>query len=122
MVSMRLGGSRTPGDDLRVVFGSEAAANPGSRNLAGIADPVVDMLIEKIGAAKTRQELTIACRVLDRVLRAGRYWVPMWYNDKTLLAYWDEFSRPETRPKFGTGAPDTWWFDAAKAARIGVSP
>jgi microcin C transport system substrate-binding protein len=46
----------------------------------------------------------------------------MWYNDKTLLAYWDQFSRPETRPKFGTGAPDTWWFDTAKAARIGVSP
>jgi microcin C transport system substrate-binding protein len=122
VVSMRLGGSRTPGDDLRVVYGSEAAANPGSQNRAGISDPVVDMLIEKIGTAKTREELTIACRVLDRVLRSGRYWVPMWYNDKTLLAYWDQFSRPETRPKFGTGAPDTWWFDTAKAARIGVSP
>ncbi len=91
---MRLGGSRTPGDDLRVVYGSQAAANPGSRNLAGISDPVIDMLIEKIGNAKTRDELTIACRVLDRVLRAGRYWVPMWYNDKTLLAYWDDVLAP----------------------------
>jgi microcin C transport system substrate-binding protein len=121
VVSMRLGGSRTPGDDLRVIYGSQAAANPGSRNLAGISDPVIDMLIEKIGNAKTRPELTIACRALDRVLRAGRYWVPMWYNDKTLLAYWDMFSRPQTMPKFGTGAPDTWWYDPTKAARIGVS-
>ncbi|MFI5014710.1 MAG: extracellular solute-binding protein [Hyphomicrobiales bacterium] len=122
MASLALSGSRTPGDSLRIVYGSEAAANPGSRNIAGIADPSIDALIEKIARAKTREELTITCRVLDRLLRAGRYWVPMWYRDQTLLAYWDIFSRPQTGPKFGTGAPDTWWFDAAKAAKIGVSP
>jgi microcin C transport system substrate-binding protein len=33
------------------------------------------------------------------------------------VAYWDKFSRPAVRPKYtlGTG---TWWFDAAKAARL----
>ena len=120
MASMRLGGSRTPGDDLRVVYGSEAATNPGSRNIAGIADPAVDAMIVKIANAKTRAELNVACRVLDRILRAGRYCVPMWYNDKALLAYWDIFERPQTKPKYGTGAPDTWWIDPAKAAKVGV--
>ena len=51
----------------------------GSRNLAGVADPVVDALIEKIATAQSRAELNTACRALDRVLRAGHYWVPMWY-------------------------------------------
>jgi len=122
VASQALGGSLTPGDDLRIVYGSEAASTPGSRNIAGIADPAVDALIERIGHAQTREELVIACRVLDRILRAGRYWVPMWYKDKALIAYWDMFSRPQTMPKFATGAPNTWWFDAAKAAKIGVRP
>ncbi|MFI4995945.1 MAG: extracellular solute-binding protein [Hyphomicrobiales bacterium] len=121
MASMALSGSRTPGDDLRIVYGSEAAASPGSRNIAGIADPAVDAMIEMLGNAKTRQDLNIACRVLDRILRAGRYWVPMWYKNESLVAYWDIFSRPQAVPKYATGAPDIWWVDPAKAAKIGQS-
>lgn len=120
MASMALTGSLTPGDSMRVVYGSEAAKTPGSRNVAGIANPAIDALIERIGRAKTRPELTIACRALDRVLRAGRYWVPMWYKDQTLVAYWDVFSRPDKTPKYGSGAPGTWWYDTTKARRIGV--
>jgi microcin C transport system substrate-binding protein len=119
MTSRALVGSTTPGDDLRVVYGSEAARTPGAQNLAGIDHPAVDALIERIGNAETRQELTIACRALDRVLRAGHYWIPMWFKASNWLAYWDQFSRPETKPRFGTGAPATWWYDADKAKRIG---
>jgi microcin C transport system substrate-binding protein len=54
------------------------------------------------------------------VLRAGRYWIPMWYSANSRIAYWDAFSRPQTTPKFGTGAPGTWWWDADKARRIGM--
>ena len=119
MASRTLGGSPTPGDSLRVVYGSEAGKQPGSQNIAGIADPAVDALIEPIANAKTREELNIACRALDRVLRAGHYWVPMWYRASEWLAYWDQFSRPETKPRFSSGAPGTWWYDAEKAKRIG---
>ena len=73
--------SATPGDAMRPFFSSQAAATKGSYNLAGIADPVIDALIEKILAAETRADLTIACRAFDRVFRAGRYWVPQWYRD-----------------------------------------
>ena len=121
VATMALGGSLTPGDSLRVVFGSEAAKTPGSRNIGGIADPAIDTLIEKIGNAKTRPELELAARCLDRVLRAGRYWVPMWYRSDDWIAYWDAFARPETRPKYGTGAPGTWWWDADKAKRFGMA-
>ena len=118
IVTMAMGGSFTPGDGLRITWGSEAAKTPGTRNVAGVQDPAVDFLIDKIARAQSREELNIACRALDRVLRARRYWIPMWYKDKSLIAYWDVFSRPEKSPRYSTGAPSTWWWDADKAQRI----
>jgi len=120
VVTMAFGGSVTPGAELRVFLSSKAAAMEGSRNLCGVADPVVDGLIEKIVHASTRNDLNVACRVLDRVLRAAHYWVPMWYNDAAWVAYWDAFSRPAIQPKLGVGAPDTWWWDEDKAKKIGL--
>jgi microcin C transport system substrate-binding protein len=119
MASRALGGLTTPGNGLRIVYSSQAATTPGSQNMAGIADPAVDALIERISLAKTRDELNVACRALDRVLRAGHYWVPMWFKATDWFAYWDQFSRPDTKPRFGSGAPGTWWHDAEKAKRIG---
>src|SRR4029453_3466509 len=55
--------SSTPGDSLRNYFSSQAAAMRGSQNLAGISDPVIDALIDKIIAADSRTSLTMACRV-----------------------------------------------------------
>ena len=117
---MALGGSHTPGDSLRYTYSSVAAKTKGSRNMAGITDPAIDDMLEHVANAKTRQELTIAAKVLDRLLRAGRYWVPMWYKSGDFIAYWDVFSRPAQQPKFATGAPGTWWWDDAKAAKIGL--
>jgi microcin C transport system substrate-binding protein len=108
----------TPGVELRSYFGSAAAKMDGSLNLAGIADPAVDALIERIIAAKNREELETAARALDRVLRAGHYWVPHWYKASNTIAYWDKFSRPETKPRFDRGILDTWWYDEAKAAKL----
>jgi len=120
VVTMAFGGSATPGAELHVFLSSKAATMEGSRNLSGVADPVVDALIEKIVHASTRDELDIACRVLDRVLRSAHYWVPMWYLDQYWVAYWDAFSRPAIQPKLGVGAPDTWWWDEDKAKKIGL--
>ncbi|MGD1039047.1 MAG: extracellular solute-binding protein [Roseiarcus sp.] len=120
VVASAFGGSLTPGAELRVFLSSASATMVGSRNLAGVADPAVDALVEKIVHATTRAELNATCRALDRVLRAGHYWAPMWYNDAAWLAYWNAFSRPERQPKLGTGAPDTWWWDADKAKKIGL--
>ena len=120
VVASAFGGSTTPGAELRVFLSSASATMVGSRNLPGIADPIVDALVEKIVHATTRAELDATCRALDRVLRAGHYWVPMWYNDAAWLAYWDAFSRPDRQPKLGVGAPDTWWWDEEKAKKIGL--
>jgi microcin C transport system substrate-binding protein len=111
--------SATPGDSMRPFFTSQAAATKGSYNLAGIASPAIDTLIEKIIGANDRAELTVACRAFDRVFRAGRYWVPQWYRTSHPIAYWDLFDHPPKPPRYaqGVGAPENWWFDAGKAAK-----
>jgi microcin C transport system substrate-binding protein len=108
----------TPGVELRSYFGSAAAKMDGSLNLAGISDQAVDALIERVIAAKSRDELNTAARDLDRVLRAGHYWVPHWYKPSFTVAYWDKFSRPGVKPRFDRGILDTWWYDDAKAAKL----
>jgi microcin C transport system substrate-binding protein len=115
----RLSMSATPGDSLRPYFTSQAAATKGSYNLAGVADPAIDALVEKAMSAETRADLTNACRALDRVFRAGRYWVPQWFRASHPIAYWDLFNHPDKPPKYsgGVGAPENWWYDAAKATK-----
>ena len=114
----RLSFSSTPGDSLRPYFSSQAAAIKGSQNRAGIADPVLDRLIEVIIAAKTRDELVTACRAFDRVFRAGRFWIPHWYKASHWIAYWDVFGRPDAQPRYFRGIPATWWSDRGKASKI----
>ena len=113
----RFGFSATPGDSLRSFFSSQAAALKGSNNLAGIADPAIDAMIDTIVAAPTRPALIVACRALDRLIRAGRYWIPHWYKASYWIAYWDVFGRPATKPRYFRGIPETWWYDADKAAK-----
>ncbi len=108
----------TPGMEMRNYWASENANVEGSVNLAGIKDPVIDALLDKVIEAKSRQELVTATRAIDRVLRAGHYWVPQWYKASHHIAHWDKFSYPEKKPKYASGAPDTWWYDAAKAAKL----
>jgi microcin C transport system substrate-binding protein len=109
--------SSTPGDSLRTYLTSQSAATKGSHNLAGIAEPAIDRLVDIIIAAKSREELIVACRALDRVIRAGRYWIPHWYKPSYWIAYWDVFGWPSKRPRYFRGIPETWWYDQAKAAK-----
>jgi microcin C transport system substrate-binding protein len=110
--------SSTPGDSLRNYFSSQSSGMKGSFNLAGMADPVIDALIEKVIVAETRAALVTACRALDRVIRAGRYWIPHWYLAAHRIAYWDVFGFPPKKPGFSRGIPETWWYDQEKAAKL----
>jgi microcin C transport system substrate-binding protein len=118
LVVQRFAFSSTPGDSLRSYFSSQAAALKGSQNLAGISDPAIDALIERIIAAGSRANLVTACKALDRVIRAGRYWIPHWYAASHRIAFWDVFGRPATKPRYARGIPDTWWYDRDKATAI----
>ena len=104
----------TPGVEVRSYWSSEFAKIPGGRNLSGISSPAIDALIEKVIAAPTREEQEVAARALDRLLRAGHYWIPQWHKKVHHLAFWDKFAWPETKPKYDRGVVATWW--AADAA------
>ena len=108
----------TPGIELKSIWSSEMANVEGSRNLAGIQNPVIDALIERVIQAKSRKELVTATRAIDRVLRAGHYWVPQWFKAAHHVVYWDKFAFPAVKPKYDRGILDTWWYDAAKAAKL----
>ncbi len=110
--------SATPGDSLRSYFSSQAAAIKGSQNLAGMTDPAIDAMIDRVIAAENRAALTTACRALDRLIRAGRYWVPHWNKATHWIAYWDVFGRPAKKPRYARGVLETWWYDRDKAAKI----
>jgi microcin C transport system substrate-binding protein len=110
----------TPGDALRAYFSSKTAMAKGAPNFAGIANPVVDALIDKAIAANDRQSLYVACRALDRVLRSEHYWVAGWYKPSHWIAYWDIFGHPASKPHYTRGIPETWWYDADKAQKMGI--
>jgi len=48
------------------------------------------------------------------VLRAKHIWVPQWHKGTHTIAYWDVFNRPELKPEFSPGYPESWWSDTEK--------
>jgi microcin C transport system substrate-binding protein len=114
----RIVGGQTPGVELQGQLSSESAKAIGSYNLSGLAVPVVDALIEKMIAAKSREELMFTGRALDRVLRAEHFWVPNWNKASHWIVRWDIFERPKIAPDYDTGILDTWWVNAEKAKTL----
>ncbi len=101
-----------PGSSLRQYFGS-LGANESLFNVAGLADPVIDELLETVIRAETREEMETATRALDRVLRAYRIRVPQWFNQNVWAAYYNHYRYPEELPPYGIGFLDFWWVDPA---------
>ena len=108
----------SPGNEQRNYWGSEAADSPSSQNYAGIADPGVDALIDRLVLATDRDDLIAATRALDRVLLAHHYLVPSYALRQSRIARWDRFARPDTLPEFSIGFPTVWWWDEARATAI----
>ena len=111
--------SFSPGNEQRYFFGSGSVDEEGSRNYAGIADPGVDALIDKLIVADDRDTQLAIVKALDRVLLQHHYVVPGYALNYSRTARWDRFSRPETLPEFSNGFPSIWWWDAEKAAKTG---
>ncbi|MHA6266016.1 extracellular solute-binding protein [Aliiroseovarius sp. CAU 1755] len=106
-----------PGSNLAQSFGSKEAA-VSVFNSPGVADPAVDELIDMIRNAQSKEDLVIAARALDRVMRALKIMVPQWYKDKHTVAYYDQFEHPDPLPPYDLGYLDFWWFNADKAAKL----
>jgi microcin C transport system substrate-binding protein len=120
-VILALGQSLSPGNEQREYWGSESADNPSSANYAGINNPAVDHLIEKLIFAEDRETLVAATHALDRVLLWNHYVVPQFYSDETRTARWNRFAHPENMPEYSTGFPTIWWHDEALADKTGAA-
>jgi microcin C transport system substrate-binding protein len=111
------GQSLSPGNEQRSYWNSRNADIKGGRNTAGIKNPVVDELVEKLIAAPDRKGLVMRTRALDRVLLWGHYVIPHWHIRADRYAFWNKFGRPDKIPLRGADV-DTWWFDAKKGAAV----
>lgn len=107
-IAMQFGATPTK-ESLAGMFGSQSAKTPGSYNLPGTADPIIDALIDDVGKVSTRDELIATIRVLDRYLRIRLEWIPNWTVANHLVAYWDSFGFKEPKPDFGFPVETLWW-------------
>jgi microcin C transport system substrate-binding protein len=113
--------SRSPGNEQRYMWGSEAADTPGTRNYMGIKNPALDELIDRIIKAKTRKELVINIQTLDRILTHQFYMVSHWYIAYDRAVFWNKFSRPKINPSQSSIANNIlewWWWDEQKAQKL----
>lgn len=117
MIGISFPGTHFPGAEYADLFGSKSADINGSGNFAGVKNPVVDELINRITGADNRSEFLAACRALDRVIAHGHYMVPAWTSSEQRVAYsrW-KLERPAVvppHPPEGVAYMDwpmtTWW-------------
>lgn len=109
MVTSVFAQSHSPGNEQRDFWSSAAADAPGSRNLMGIKNPVVDALVERVIFASGRDDLVAATRALDRVLLWNYYVVPQWHRPVVWVAYWNKFGIPDRQPSYLGVDIDSWW-------------
>ena len=101
----------------QIDFWSCSSANqPGTQNVAGVCNPVVDAMVAKVVAASNHADLVTAAHALDRVLLADWYMVPQWHLDQVWVAYWNRFGHPDHVPRTGLDFA-TWWVDPALATK-----
>ncbi len=113
-----LGQSLSPGNEQREFWGSQAVTIEGSRNLSGIADPVVDALVDRIILATDREDLVAATHALDRVLLWNYFYIPQYYSPEVWAAWWDKFGMPDEQPAYSGVDTDSWWIDPQKEAAL----
>ncbi len=103
---------------LRDTFGSKAARTEGSGNLAGLASPAIDALLDAIDRASTMDELVAAARALDRICIAEAWAMPFIFRPFNMVAHRKGLGMPAVVPRYysvedGDGAPpwpiNNWW-------------
>ncbi len=112
--------SNSLGNEQRDFFGSSRADTVGSRNFAGIKNPIVDHLIETLIQSQSYGQLCRRARALDRVLLWGFYMIPAWSSGTIKVAYWDKFGHPKVTSPFNPFDVQVWWYDPEKAAALNV--
>ena len=106
--------SSIPGNEQINYWHSSRAHSNGSQNLAGIENPAVDAMVEKVITATNKEEMITATHALDRILLWNFYVLPQWHSRTHRVLYWNHLSRPEKTPPYDLGVIDTWWYHNPK--------
>jgi microcin C transport system substrate-binding protein len=112
MIVSGLSQSQLPGKELMNYWHSSVINEEGARNYAGVNNPVIDDLIEKIVTTNSREQRVAMAKAIDRILLYGEYLVPNWYIAYHRVAYWNRFNLPAITPLFYEPTPwalQTWW-------------
>lgn len=107
--------SLSPGNEQLLYWGMAGVTEPGTRNWMGVNSPAVEAMIAAMLKSPDSEDFTAATKALDRVLTSGRFVIPIWYSDRSRLAFSANLKYPERIPLYGdwTGfLPDTWWYQA----------
>ena len=118
MVVTNFGSVISPGNEQKNWWSSEAADQPGTQNIIGVKNPVIDEIIDKLISARDREELVLYTKVLDRILLFNYYLIPQFHIGHYRVAYWNKIPRPEITSKYDLGF-DFWWFDEKKNENLG---
>ena len=113
MAHQVIGLSLSPGNEQWLYWGSAGVTAPGTRNWAGVDSPAADAMIEALLTATSQDGFLAAARALDRVLTAGRYAIPLWFQDVGRIAHVKELRYPDTIPLYGDWLgfqPEVWWY------------
>lgn len=112
MTDYRRAMSLSPGNEQALYWGSDAAAQEGSRNVPGIRSAGIDAMVAALTNAKSPEEFQTAARALDRALTTGRYVIPIWTYAVGRIAHKSRLHYPERLPLYGDGVewlPGVWW-------------
>jgi microcin C transport system substrate-binding protein len=117
-----LAGSSSPGNELYDDFSSKSAQQNGSGNLVGVADPLIDELIEVIVQSPDRSKLSAAARALDRILLKRYYLIPMYYSGYYFVASKPSLGHTKDVPPHSIAAfwIMTMWWDKQSQLTIPV--
>jgi peptide/nickel transport system substrate-binding protein len=108
MIFKTYSASLSPGVEQIRRWSSTARDVEGSENLAGVADPDIDRMIEHILSSRSDEAFETAVRAHDRLLVSGHYLVPLFHIGEQWVARRSYIRHPEYLPLYGAYFPG-WW-------------
>jgi peptide/nickel transport system substrate-binding protein len=100
--------SLSPGAEQVGRWGSASRDFDGTYNFAGVSNPAIDALLDKLVNVRSREDFVAVVRAYDRVLLSGFYVVPLFHQPRQWVARWKHVAHPEKTPIYGYQLP-TWW-------------
>lgn len=106
--------SNNPGNEQRYTWSSSSVEEKGTRNYAGVNNPVIDDIVEKLIFAENEEQWLVYVRLLDRLIQHGVYVINGYYGPRTNFSWWNERVVPPSKEKEDntTGINIFTWYTA----------